>query len=92
MTSELIMTNIPHVIGQGDCHRCNKLADDLEELRREYLTLETTCKQIAEKAKDDAIKFTIERGRMQDTIDELRREKNDALCRCQGWDTKGMGE
>jgi spore coat polysaccharide biosynthesis predicted glycosyltransferase SpsG len=86
------MTNIPHIIGQGDCHRCNKLADDLEELRREYLVMETSLKQIVQKVESDAINWMVERGRMQDTIDELRREKNDALCRCQGWDTKGMGE
>jgi hypothetical protein len=85
------MTNIPHVLGQGDCHRCNKLATDLEDLRRDYLTLEASLTQIVQKIEADAINWMIERGRMQDTIDQLRAEKNDPLCRCEGWDTSVIG-
>jgi hypothetical protein len=50
------------------------------------------CEQLAAEIQAEHERHLIVVGSMQDTIDELRREKNEALCRCQGWDTKGMSE
>jgi len=85
------MSDIQNIVGTGDCTRCNSLATDLEQLRADYLVLETSLKQSHRLREDEHTKHLIAVGRMQDTIDQLRAEKNDALCRCDGWDTSVTG-
>lgn len=64
------------MVGQGECQNCNKLADEINELKMQ-LSIDHACHRQREEV-------------MQAQIDALIAEKRNSLCRCEGWDTKGM--
>ncbi len=68
----------PAMIGKGDCHRCNMLADHINNL--------TVQAEITEACHCAVVE------RMQAQIDALIQEKKTNLCRCEGFNTKGIGE
>lgn len=70
--------NIPAMLGIGGCLRCNQLADEINDLRVQA-EIDHACHRQREEI-------------MQSQIDALIAEKKNNLCRCEGWDTKEIGE
>lgn len=66
------------MIGQGDCNNCNKLATEINELKVQA-EIDHACYQQRE-------------SDLQGQIDALIAEKKNNLCRCEGFNTRNVGD
>lgn len=66
------------MIGTGDCQRCNALATEINELRMQ--------------AEIDHACYRQRESDLQEQIDALVAEKKNGLCRCDGFNTRNVGD
>lgn len=66
------------MIGQGECQKCNKLAEEVNALK-----MQLDLNHVAFRQREEL---------MQAEIDSLVQEKRNNLCRCEGFNTGNVGD